>query len=161
MCYEKGETDRYVPWNVARLVYWHSREQFLKLNKVIIQHPPFWDYNTWQFNSTNDWGCIWWCVTITRSVDSLGSILPGFPWIQHLGAMWAWPDLCGCTGVAWDVAGIGARAFFRTAGMAGNSWSLVHLGCQCYGCSGCGLHVRCRWGWCRLCCWEAVSCWSL
>ena len=23
---------------------------------------------------------------------------------MHLGAMWAQPDLCGCTGVAWDVA---------------------------------------------------------
>ena len=35
--------------------------------------------------------------------------------------MWAWPDICGCTGVAWDVTGIGARAFFWTAGMAGTA----------------------------------------
>ena len=33
------------------------------------------------------------------------------PWIRHLGAMLAWPDLCGCTGVAWDVTGIDAGAF--------------------------------------------------
>ena len=42
-----------------------------------------------------------------------------------------------------------------------NSWSLVHLGCQCCRCSGCGPHVLCRWGWCRLCCWEVVSSQSL
>ena len=35
--------------------------------------------------------------------------------------MWAWLDLCGCTGVAWVVAGIGARAFFLTTGMAGTA----------------------------------------
>ena len=35
--------------------------------------------------------------------------------------MWAWLDLCGCTGVAWDVTDFGARAFFWTAGMAGTA----------------------------------------
>ena len=35
--------------------------------------------------------------------------------------MWAWPDLHGCTGVAWDVTDFGAGAFFRTAGMAGTA----------------------------------------
>ena len=47
----------------------------------------------------------------TRSMDS-----PGWSskisWMRHLGAMQAWLDLCGCTGMAWDVTGIGARAFF-------------------------------------------------
>ena len=37
MYYEKWEADIYVPQNVARLIYWHSREQSLKLN-MIIQH---------------------------------------------------------------------------------------------------------------------------
>ena len=32
-------------------------------------------------------------------------------WIRHLGVMWAQLDLCGCTGVVWDVTGIGTRAF--------------------------------------------------
>ena len=32
-------------------------------------------------------------------------------WIRHLGAMQAWPDLCGCTGVAWDVTDVGPGAF--------------------------------------------------
>ena len=35
--------------------------------------------------------------------------------------MQAWLDLHGCTGVAWDVADIGAWAFFQTAGMAGTA----------------------------------------
>ena len=35
--------------------------------------------------------------------------------------MQVWPDLCGCTGVAWDVTVIGARAFFGTAGMVGTA----------------------------------------
>ena len=35
--------------------------------------------------------------------------------------MWAQPDLCGCTGVAWDVTDFGAGAFFWTAGMAGTA----------------------------------------
>ena len=33
--------------------------------------------------------------------------------------MWAWPDLCGFTGVAWDVTDFGAGALFWTAGMSG------------------------------------------
>ena len=35
--------------------------------------------------------------------------------------MQAWPDLWGCTGVAWDVTNFGARAFFRMAGVAGTA----------------------------------------
>ena len=55
--------------------------------------------------------------------------------------MQAWPDLCGCTGVAWNVAGIGARAFFGTAGVAGTAgacfiWvaggeGAADVGCMC------------------------------
>ena len=54
--------------------------------------------------------------------------------------MWAWPDLCGCTGVAWDVTGIGAGAFFGKDGMAGTAgaWFIwfagvagaVNVGCM-------------------------------
>ena len=33
--------------------------------------------------------------------------------------MWAWLDLHGCTGVAWDVTDFGTGALFWTAGMAG------------------------------------------
>ena len=32
--------------------------------------------------------------------------------------MWAWPDLHGCTSVAWDVTHISAGAFFWTADVA-------------------------------------------
>ena len=42
-------------------------------------------------------------------------------WIRHLGTMRAWPDLHGCTGVAWDVTDVAARAFFWTACMAGTA----------------------------------------
>ena len=35
--------------------------------------------------------------------------------------MQAWPDLCGCTGVAWDVTDFGAGAFFWTAGVVGTA----------------------------------------
>ena len=42
-----------------------------------------------------------------------------------------------------------------------NSWGLFHLGCWCCRCSRCGLHVWCRWGWCRLCCYGVGSCQSL
>ena len=88
----------------------------------------------------NDWGCRQWHNTEqgpwTVQVNS-----SQISWIRHLGAMWAWLDLCGCTGVAWDVAGIGARAFFWTAGMAGTAgaWFIwvagvagaVDVGCMC------------------------------
>ena len=42
-------------------------------------------------------------------------------WIRHLGAMEAWLDLHGCTGVAWDFTDIGAGAFLSTAGMVGTA----------------------------------------
>ena len=35
--------------------------------------------------------------------------------------MWAWLDLCGCTGVAWDFTDFGAGAFFWTADVAGTA----------------------------------------
>ena len=63
-------------------------------------------------------------LTLQMTVDVDGSVLQEqglwtvwvnssyISWIRHLGAMWAWPNLCGCTGVAWDVIGIGAGTFF-------------------------------------------------
>ena len=62
-------------------------------------------------------------------------------WIRGLGAMQAWPDLCGCTGVAWDVTDFGAGAFFWTAGVVGTAgacfiWvagvaGAADVGCMC------------------------------
>ena len=43
----------------------------------------------------------------TESMDSLVES-SYISWIRHLGAMQAWLDLCGCTGVAWDVTDISA-----------------------------------------------------
>ena len=42
-------------------------------------------------------------------------------WIRHLGAVWAWPDLWGCTGAMLGVADIGAGTggTSRTAGVCG------------------------------------------
>ena len=53
--------------------------------------------------------------------------------------MQAQPDLCSCTGVAWDVTGISARAFFWTAGMAGTAgacfiWVASVVGAADVGC---------------------------
>ena len=55
--------------------------------------------------------------------------------------MQAQPDLHGCTGVAWDVTGIGAGSFFLTAGVVGTGgacfmWvssvaGAVDVGCMC------------------------------
>ena len=55
--------------------------------------------------------------------------------------MQAWPDLHGCTGVAWDVTGMGVGAFFWTADMAGTAgacfiWiasvaGAADMGCMC------------------------------
>ena len=63
-------------------------------------------------------------------------------WIGHLGAMQAQPDLCGCTGVAWDVIAVGARAFFWTAGMVGTAgtwlvWDAGVTGAAGVGCICC------------------------
>ena len=79
-------------------------------------------------------------------------------WIRHLGAMWAWPALHGCTGMAWDVTDVGARAFFRTAGIAGTAgawfiWvaSVAGVGCICCaggGGAGCTAEKQCLIGAC-------------
>ena len=55
--------------------------------------------------------------------------------------MQAWPDLCGYTGVAWDITGIGTGVFLWTAGVAGTAgawviWAAnvagaVGVGCMC------------------------------
>ena len=68
----------------------------------------------------NDWGCRWWHIT-EQGLWTVQVNSSQISWIRHLGAMQAWPDLHGCTGVAWDVTGIGAGAFFSTAGMAGTA----------------------------------------
>ena len=100
---------------------------------VIIQHPPFWEYDMQQFNSMNDWGCIWMCITITRSVGSLVQTFLDF-----------------LDQASWCYAGMARSSWLHRSGMrchrhwcwdillnswhGRNNWSLVHLGCQC-----------CRW----------------
>ena len=53
--------------------------------------------------------------------------------------MWAWPDLCGCTGVAWDVTDFSTGALFWMAGMAGTDgacfiWDASVAGAADVGC---------------------------
>ena len=137
------------------------RDQSLKLNDMIIQHPPFCEYDIWQFNTRIiDWGCIQQCITITRSMDSLGQEFLDFlyqaSWCHAVmaGSLWLHRSGMGCHR-HWG-QGIPLNSCHGR-----NSWSLVHLGCWCCRCNGCGLHAWCSWGQCRLCHWEAVSCQSL
>ena len=75
--------------------------------------------------------------------------------------MQAWPDLHGCTSVAWDVTDIGARGILLDSWHGRNSLSLAHLGCQC--CRSSGMLAACvvQVGMMQVCHWEVVSCWSL
>ena len=137
-CYVLWEVgNQYICATKYRLLDRCSREQFLKLNEVVIQHPPFWEYDTLQFNSTNEWGCRWWHITRTRSVDSLGQQFLDFL-DQASGcpvgmARSSWLHRCGmgchrhwCWGVPLN------------SWCGRNNWSLVHLGCWC---CRCGLHA--------------------
>ena len=133
----------------SKLISW-SRDQFLNLNDSIIQHPPFWEYMTWQFITTiyrdADSGTLQ-----SKSIDSLGQqfldLLDQASWC-HVGiARSLWLHRCGmgCHRLwCWGI--------LLNSWCGRNSWSLFHLGCQCCRCSRCGLHAWCRWGWCRLCC---------
>ena len=103
------------------------------------------------------WGCVQWCITITRPVDSLGQqfldLLDQASWCHAGMAGSSWLHSCGmgchrlwCQGIvldSWHVR---------------NSGSLLHLCCWCCRCSRCGLHAWCRWGQCRLFHSEAESC---
>ena len=75
--------------------------------------------------------------------------------------MQAWPDLSGCTGVAWDVTDIGARAFCWTAGVSGTAeawfiWVASVAGALDMGCmhgagegnAGCAAKKQCLVGAC-------------
>ena len=92
-----------------------------------------------------------------------GSIVLKISWIRHLGAMQAQPELCGCTGVTWDVTGIGTGAFLWTAGVAGTvgAWFVwvasvagaVGVGCRCYaggGSAGCATEKQYLVGACSV-----------
>ena len=109
---------------------------------------------------TVGWGCISQCITITRSMDSLG-----WEFLDFLDqASWCHVGMAGSLWLHWS--GMGChRHWYRdiplNSGHDRNSWNLVHLGCGCCRHSGCGLHALCRWGQCRLCHWKAVSSWSL
>ena len=141
----------YMYHKIARLVYWHSREQFLKLDEAIIQHPPFWDYDTWWVNSMNDWGCGQWCIMKTRSMDSLGWKLSNFldqASRCHVGmAGSSWLHRCGMGCHRHWCQGVPLNSWHGR-----DSWGLACLGCWCCRCSGCGLHMMCRLWQCRLYC---------
>ena len=109
---------------------------------MIIQHPPSENMIHCNLTLTIDWGCVWWHVTITRSVDSLSQEFLDFldqASGSHVGmARSSWLHRCGmgchrhwCQGV------------LLNSWCGRNSWSLVHLSCQC---CRCGLCVLCRWG---------------
>ena len=69
--------------------------------------------------------------------------------------MWAWLDLHGCMGVAWDVTDFGAGAFFWIAGMAGTAgacfiWVASVAGAAGVGCmhgagAGAGCAAKKQW----------------
>ena len=139
------------------------RDQSLKLNNMIQSYNIPLSKNMIHGSLTTaiiDWGCIQWCVTITRSMDSPGQQFLDFldqaSWCQVGMARSSWLHRCGMGCHRHWCWGILLNSWHGR-----NSWSLVHLGCQCCRCSGCGLHVQCRWRQCRLCCWEVMSCWSL
>ena len=148
------------------LIYMYSktevswlRDQSLKWS-MIMQHPPFWEYETLQFNS-NKWLGMYTAAHYNNKVcGQSGLRVLRFYWIRQLGAMWAWPDLHGCTGLAWDVTGIGAGMFPWTAGVVGTAgalfiWVASVAGVVVVGCMCCG-----RLWQCRLCHWEVVSSWE-
>ena len=107
---------------------------------MIIQHPPFWEYDTLQFNANNWLGCIQQCITMTRSMNSLG-----WEFLDFLDQA-SWCHL-GMAGSSWlHRCGMGYhRHWYRSIPLnswcGGNSWGLVHLGCQC--CSAAGVGCMC------------------
>ena len=131
----------------ARLVYWSTSVvgAVLKTTWVIIQHPPFWDYDTWWFKYNSDWGCMQQHIMITRSLDSPGQqfldLLDQASWCHASMARSLWLHRCGigcCRHWCWCI--------LLNSWHGGDSWSLFHLGCWCCRCSRCGLHAWCRWG---------------
>ena len=74
----------------------------------------------WYGNFIHNLLGMWIAVHCNQSPWTSGStvldLLDQAPWCHA-----AQPDLCGCTGVAWDVTDFSARAFFWTAGMAGTA----------------------------------------
>ena len=159
MCAKVGNWYIYILQTL--LTNWLAKQgAVLKMKQMIIQHPPLQEMIQCSLTPTIDWGCIQRHITITRSMDS-----PGREFLDfldqasgcHVGmARSSWLHRCGM--------GCHRHWFW---GILLNSWcgrnslSLVHLGCWCCRCSDCGQHVLCRWGQCRLCCWEAVSSQSL
>ena len=90
-----------------------------------------------------DWGYMQWCMTRTRSLDSLGwqflDFLDQASWCHAGTARSLWLHRCGmgcCRHWCWDVP--------LNSWHGGNRRGLVHLGCQCCRCSRCGLHMLCR-----------------
>ena len=57
--------------------------------------------------------------------------------IRHLGAVWAWPDLCGCTGATLSVElGVGTGVTFGMA--VGVETGTAGLGSGVTGATDCG-----------------------
>ena len=100
------------------------------------------------------WGCVWQCIMITRSVDSLGQ-----QFLDLLDqASWCHAGMAGSLGL--HRCGMGChrlwcRHFVLDSWHVRNSGSLPHLCCQC---CRCGLHAWWRWGQCRLFHSEVESC---
>ena len=94
--------------------------------------------------------CIWQCITITRSMDSLGqqflNLLDQASWCHAGTAGSLWLHRCGMGCHRHWCQGILLNSWHGR-----NSWSLFHLGCWCCRCSRCRLHAWCRLWQCRLC----------
>ena len=151
---------QHVLWDVGKSIYIYCKAKQDQLTEgsvceikwVIILHPPFWEYTTQWFKYNNLLGMymVMHCH-LNRSHGQSRSIVPRFPGSGILVPMWAWLDLCGSTGVAGDVGRHWCWGIPLNSWHGRNSWSLLHLGCQCCRCSGCGLHMWCRLWQCRLC----------
>ena len=75
----------HVPWEVGNQhINTMKQNQLteglvLKLNEAIIHHPPFWEYDTWQFNYNNLLGMYMVVCYNNKVCGQSGLIVPRFP----------------------------------------------------------------------------------
>ena len=76
-------------WDAGKSIYIYWKAKWDQLTKgsvcetkqVIIQHPPFWEYNSWQLNYNKYWLGMYTAVHYDNKVCGQSrSIVPRFPW---------------------------------------------------------------------------------
>ena len=136
MCHEKLEKLIYM---VRNEISW-PRKQSLKQNERSYNIPLSENMIHCNLTLTFDWGCRQQCITMTRSVDSLGQEFLDFLDQAsgcHAGmARSSWLHRCGMGCHRHWHWGVPLNSWCGK-----NGWSLVYLGCWCCRCSRCGLHV--------------------